>query len=315
MHLVFDTIPPMAPVVVFRKLIGFDELPRGWQPIRVCVDWLGEPLLLVQEGKPPQPPPGSSIEVMCDWLNFPPKAHHVLHRLGTRRDTVTFDQSTGNITLHVQRFKDGWLLADARGGRASIYNDAGRLRGNLDLGDASEDLQTTPQGHIWVSYFDEGVFGNGIGAEGGGLVCFDEAGIPVFKYAEFAEKHSLPLIADCYALNVASSEETWISYYTDFPLVCIKGFALSRAWIEFGCFDKAFAVVNDSVIAPKCYTRVHREPSQLLRCSLLNSGQREAMEAVDDSGEALRSPFRIAARGANLFLQTENALYQMQAGS
>ena len=118
---------------------------------------------------------------------------------------------------HIQRFQDGWLVGESRGGQTKLYDPQGRVRAELDLGDASEDLQTTPEGHIWVSYFDEGVFGNGIGAQG--VVCFDGAGVPLFRYAEFAEQHGLPMISDCYAMNVGPGGEVWLNYYTDFPLV------------------------------------------------------------------------------------------------
>ena len=62
----------------------------------------------------------------------------------------------------------------------------------LDLGDASKHVQATPDGHIWVGYFDEAVYGGGIGSEG--LVCFDSNGTSIFNYAEFAEQHDLPLL-------------------------------------------------------------------------------------------------------------------------
>lgn len=72
-----------------------------------------------------------------------------------------------------------------------MYDAQGNTRFELNLGDASEDLQTTPQGLIWVSYFDEGVYGGSIGRQG--LVCFDNAGTPLFKYADFAEQNELPM--------------------------------------------------------------------------------------------------------------------------
>ena len=81
-------------------------------------------------------------------------------------------------------------------------------RRTLDLGDASKHLQTTPEGQIWVGYFDEGVYGGGIGSEG--LVCFDSNGTSIFKYAEFAKQHGLPFIDDCYTLNVVGAA-VWVS--------------------------------------------------------------------------------------------------------
>ena len=84
------------------------------------------------------------------------------------------------------------------------------------MGDASNDVQTTSNGHIWVSYSDEEVFGGGVGQHG--VVCFDSAGRAIFKYSEFADQNQLPRIVDCYAMDVVNAEEVWLSYYSDFPL-------------------------------------------------------------------------------------------------
>ena len=85
---------------------------------------------------------------------------------------------------------------------------------------------------------NEGVFGNGIGREG--LICFDSAGAQVFKYAEFAEKHELPFISDCYSLNVVGSS-VYVSYYTDFPLVWLSDFKIKRVWHDFDA-SRAIAI-------------------------------------------------------------------------
>ena len=79
---------------------------------------------------------------------------------------------------------------------AVVYDRRGRLKKPLDLGDARNDMQATPSGHIWVSYFDEGVYGRGVGSHQG-LVCFDSAGNPIFKYFDFAEQNDQPFIDDC----------------------------------------------------------------------------------------------------------------------
>jgi hypothetical protein len=301
----------MMPYLSFTKLLDFADLPRGWQALRVSADWSGEPLLLIQEGKPHRPLRSSPTEAWIEWWKVSPKAHHLLYWVDSRQSTLTFEQSTGIVAKHVQRFRDGWLLGDSRGGHATIYDDRGAARAFMDLGDASEDLQTTAGGHIWVSYFDEGIYGRGIG--NAGVVCFDENGEPMFKYAEFAETHKLPSIDDCYAMNVANDDEVWLSYYSAFPLVCIRSFELGRAWMRFGCLAEAFALSNGTVISSQCYTRVHNEPSQLLRCTLGDEPQREKLQALDEFGNAIGSPFTVAARAESLYLQTDGALYRMRS--
>jgi hypothetical protein len=294
----------------FTKRLDFSVLPKDWNVSRVAVDWNGSPLVLVEEGKPPYLSTSTSMDARIAWLNTPPKAHHLIYWDGSSRRTVRFEKSTGILTLHVQPFGEGWLLGEARGGRAGVYDGAGRPVGTLDLGDASNDVQTTSKGDIWVSYFDEGVFGGGIG--GHGVVCFDSAARPIFKYSEFAEQNQLPFIADCYAMNVVNDEEVWLSYYTDFPLVSVRNFRLGHISKEFGCMDRAFALLGETVVFPKCYTRSEGK-SQLLRRVLLDSGQSETLEAVDEAGVFIDGLFTAAARGPHFYLYTETALYQLKA--
>lgn len=288
----------------FRKKIDFSELPNDWRVARVAVDWNGGPLVLIEEGKPPRPPREAGIDSIVAWRNTPPKARHLIFEDGPFRRAVTFEGSTTLTAFHVQPFEGGWLLGETRGG-TGVYDEKGKLQRVLDLGDASNDIQTTPTGHIWVSYFDEGVFGSGIGQHG--LVCFDREGKPLFKYSEFAEKNNLPFVDDCYALNVVDEDEVWLSYYTDFPLVLIKNFRLQRVWKDFGCMARGFALWRDYVLFQKCYTR----PSQLLRRGLSDSPQAEPIEAIDEDGTLIGGDFVTAGRGAHFYLQGEAALYEL----
>jgi hypothetical protein len=84
-------------------------------------------------------------------------------------------------------------------------------------------------------------------------------------------------------MNVVSDEEVWLSYYTDFPLVSVRNFRVAQVLNEFGCMDQAFALLGESVIFPKCYTR-NDGKSQLLRRALSDTGLSETLEALDDSG-------------------------------
>jgi len=290
------------------KKFEMSELPNGWRVSRVAVDWDGNPLLLAQEGKPPEPPAEVGMDARIQWLNTPPKAHHLIYWEGKSKRIVTFEQSTGLTTFHVQRFKEGWLLCEARGGRAAVYDRAGRLGGTLDLGDASNDVQTTSGGQIWVSYFDEGVYGNGIGSQQG-VICFDSKGHPIFGYFDFAERHQLPFIDDCYSMNVANEDEVWLSYYSAFPLVHIKKFQLQGVRREFGGMDGAFGLTHDAVVFSKCYTRVRNEKPQLLRRTLADTPNTEPIEPIDERGKAVQGSFNTAARGPHFFLHTSIALY------
>lgn len=275
----------------------------------MAVDWNGGPLVLVEEGKLPYASIRTSIDAQIAWLNTPPKAHHLIYWEGLSQRTVRFENSTGILTLHVQPFGEGWLLGDTRGGRTDIYDRAGRPQRTLDLGDASEDLQTTPNGKIWVSYFDEGVYGRGVGSQQG-VVCFDPSGHPIFKYFDFAIENELPLIDDCYAMNVIGEDEVWLSYYSAFPLVSIRNFQLHRTWNDFGPIGNAFAIFDDFVVFPKCYTRVNGGNSLLLRRTLSEAPKDESLEAIDDEGKTIGGEFKTAARGSQFYLWTKTSLYE-----
>jgi hypothetical protein len=297
----------MAAQLKFHKRLDLSTLPNDWKVSRVAVDWTGSPLLLIEEGKPPQPQRDAPIESIVAWFNFPPKAHHLIFWEGPSQRALTFEKSKGIITSHVQPFGEGWLLCEGRGGGAVVYDERGRTQKTLDLGDASEDVQTTPNGHIWVSYFDEGVFGNGIGQNG--VVCFDSEGQPLFKYSEFAQRNQLPFVVDCYAMNVVSEEEVWLSYYSDFPLVVIRNLKLDRVWREFGCLQSGFALLGDSVISQKCYA----SPSELIRRRLSGVDPQEAIEAINEEGAPIRGEWAVTGRGPHLYLRNETSLYELMS--
>jgi len=112
---------------------------------------------------------------------------------------------------------------------AMVYSREGKLLRQFVLGDGINDVQTTSDGKIWVSYFDEGVFGNfgwkePLGASG--LICFDANGVVEWK---FTPPEGFDFICDCYALNVAK-DAVWACYYTDFPLVRIDAIRQVRGW-------------------------------------------------------------------------------------
>ncbi len=102
-----------------------------------------------------------------------------------------------------------------------IYGMDGRFLKGLHFGDAIEDIQVSPDGTIWGSFFDQGVLRHeNIGRSG--LVAWNDQGEQVYDYSS----SGLGIIMDCYALNVESNGVTWAYYYTDFPLVKIRDQAI-----------------------------------------------------------------------------------------
>lgn len=116
------------------------------------------------------------------------------------------------------------------------------------LGDGIEGVGLDDFDRIWISYFDEGVYGNfgwshpgptGLGA--GGVNCFDRTGELLWQHnRETAAEH----IDDCYAMNV-SPFGIWFYFYSAFKLARItKDFSAeyfetplagSKRFITDGC--------------------------------------------------------------------------------
>ena len=291
--------------LVFRKRFEFAEAPADWRPVRATLDWSGNPLLLMVEGKGDSPSFREDPDAWSRWYRTPPKAHHVIYWVGEAMRSLRLEDSQGISSFHVQRFHEGWLLGERRGGRTLVYDPHGSVTATFDLGDGSEDLQTTPDGKIWVSYFDEGVFGNGVGSEG--AVCFDSAGSPVFRFAEFAARHCLPMISDCYAMNVSLEGEVWLNYYMDFPLVRLRGFTLQEVRQPFRHMGHAFAVRGTQVL--------YLQDGQFMVSELDQPQEQQAATAVDEQGlslslkkDARSTP---AARGSSFLVETETALYEL----
>ena len=190
-----------------------------------------------------------------------------------------------------------------RDGHGAIYDQSGHFVRSIDLGDGIEDIQASSDGHIWVSYFDEGVFGGGIGKYG--AVCFDVHGNPQFKYSEYAEHQGLPFISDCYAMNVSGAGDVWLNYYTDFPLVHLRKFVLEDVCEAFGTTGKGFAVRDEDV--------VYLREGQLWSISLESPESPKILRARDESGATLMQlPVRsleYAFRRPQLAMNIGSAIY------
>ncbi|NNB98626.1 hypothetical protein HI113_32500 [Corallococcus exiguus] len=143
---------------------------------------------------------------------------------------------------------------------AHVYSSEGTLLRELTLGDGIEDVQTTSDGQVWVSYFDEGVIGSlvrggdasgrALGSEG--LERFDALG----QRQESGVSRALGLgqsILECYALNVASERETWFYSYTHFPLVRMRPGQPSTVWDSPVHGARAIAVNDTHVLFGGCY--------------------------------------------------------------
>lgn len=155
-----------------------------------------------------------------------------------------------------------FLLACARTSKdddlnACTFTQDGQLQNQFSLADGIEDVQTTKNGDIWVSYFDEGVYGSrGDDAPGSsGLVKWNGQGQKLYG---FQPKSELGPIDDCYALNVETPDITWLYYYKDFPLVRLSKEQIDQYWWCPVRGASYFAIWGDVILFCNGYYEINR---------------------------------------------------------
>ncbi|MGM0846463.1 MAG: TetR family transcriptional regulator [Bacillota bacterium] len=117
--------------------------------------------------------------------------------------------------------RNRFLIADARNlnntNNIMIFNRNGAILSSFNGGDGIADIAVSKEG-IWISYFDEGVFGSGISTEG--LVLFSIKGHPELKY--HSDLSAGPDITDCYGVCEGNSASLWLFPYMNFPLIKVN---------------------------------------------------------------------------------------------
>jgi hypothetical protein len=120
-------------------------------------------------------------------------------------------------------------LHDGKGElNATVYSDEGSVISRHSFGDGIEDLAVDELGRIWVSYFDEGVYGNfGWGNDeesrpngSSGLVCFGSDGRKLWEFEAYDGSDNRVYIDDAYALNVHRARAK-VFFYSDFAITDI----------------------------------------------------------------------------------------------
>ncbi|HTW96006.1 MAG TPA: hypothetical protein VMD30_14485, partial [Tepidisphaeraceae bacterium] len=219
---------------------------------------------------------------------------------------------------HIQPLEDQLLLVCARSMYRSsndfekngrVYTRDGKFSRDILLGDGIRAVQTTTDGLIWTSFFDEGVFGNygwktPIGASG--LVAWDSGAKKVF---EFEPSAGLDSISDCYALNVESEQDAWCYYYTEFPLVRLRRQKIDSIWNMPVRGSDAFAVSGDYALFRGSYKE--RDIYRLFE--LHASGevrQVSEMEFLDQSGDKIVAD-RVVGRGSTIHVLSKGCLYRV----
>ncbi len=252
------------------------------------------------------------------WASFPkkwaarPNHFRIHHRVADEVwTTVDLPETDENYHQIQPLGHDKWLVVrgrakDEEDRNAHVLDESACLVRSFHAGDGVEDVQTTRTGRIWVSYFDEGVFGStGLGQSG--LVCLDSEGSPVFEFASVVGV-DVPAIDYCYALNVCSDGEVWLCYYSDFPLVRLVDGKPQSIWNEHSVSGSpGFAVSGQAVLFAGGYNR----KGELFLFSL-DTMKCRSLLAVDDGDEQIKSLHAFGRQGS-LFLQTADSLFVLSA--
>ncbi|MFE6484870.1 hypothetical protein ACFVGN_18295 [Streptomyces sp. NPDC057757] len=141
----------------------------------------------------------------------------------------------------------GFVLADARSRpgeeQVQVFDALGRPSWAFRVGDAIEDLLVDETGDLWVSHFDEGIYGDDE-LSWPGLRRWSGTGDPLWEYRP-GPGHGP--ISDCYALNVGT-RAVCACPSQDFPLLEIREDRVVRVRENPVKGARGFAVHADRVV-------------------------------------------------------------------
>jgi hypothetical protein len=247
-----------------------------------------------------------------------PQRYRVLAiREGDVELDLVIDHEPFNIH-DIQPLADDLLLVCARSAyrgpndfdlNGRTYGRDGTFIRELLLGDGIETIQATTRGELWVSYFDEGIFGNNgwrnpVGAAG--LVAWSDKGEKLYDYEADG---SVGAMSDCYALNVATDVDVWCYYYTDFPLVQLREKRIASTWRVPVAGSHAFAVAAGHAL----FAGGYKDPDtfQLVRLGLDGAATRIGHFELKNEDDATVKAERTIGRGGSLYVLSEGILYMI----
>ncbi len=299
----------MSRPVTASHVFDFAEVLAGWHKISVTAGPSGDLVMLALQQKPDYRKNGGTTSK--SFVNKP-NQFRIHHLHDGKWSSSDLQETLQNMSYAQPLSQSRWILVRARSGgntdgNGHIYAAQGNLLETVALGDGIQDVQTTIKGHLWVSYFDEGVFGD-TSLGNSGLACLNEDGTLAFDFNKLTQG----MIADCYALNVVSDSETWLCPYTDFPIVRLRDRQIDHSWDNNPIHGSgAFAVWKDRVLFSGGYS----EKNKLFIVNLyrLDSGEllKEECHAVDESGSEIKFT-GVFGRGSRLYLATEQSLYFLE---
>jgi hypothetical protein len=290
---------------VARKLLEFNAVLGDRHLIAVAVGPSLDPVLL-SLGRTPD------YRVSKGHASFPkkraasPNRFRVHYQAGGEWICIDLEETDENYHAVQPSPRGEWLLVRGRADgerddNAHVYAPDGTRLRSFHAGDGIEDVQATERGDVWVSYFDEGVFG-GISLGRSGLACLDRHGRPSFRLSDLTDP-ILRSMADCYALNVCSGREVWLYFYTDFPLVRLLDRQVAGYWMMPVAGSHGVAVDRGRVLLGGSY-----DEKETLFLGRLDDLMFESITPVDEAGQPLRK-FQPFGRRHCLYLATDESLY------
>jgi len=220
-------------VVTFQLVADLTDVVRGGELVASSIGPAGEAVLLCRDG--------SQARLVA--------VDHGGRQLG---EVTTLWPERIDAPLPL-RLLDGRMLIVGKRARhlpdgsyapnAIVYSKTGTLLSEFLVGDGIEDVQVTPDGHLWVSYFDEGVFGNRLASSG--VMEFDASGQTLWA---FIPPDGFDRIDDCYALNAAAADRVYAYYYSSFPIAQIGPGHQTRGWHTDVSGAHSLAVDGDRIL-------------------------------------------------------------------
>ncbi len=300
----------MPQSIIARHLVDFETVTGNRNLITVTVGPQLNPIILSLGKEPDYRRENAAGAVFAKKKSDVSNDYRIHYCVGEDWFSVDLTPTVENYHSVQPMGAQEWLLVRARSAgdqdhNAHLYGAHGEHLSSFPAGDGVEDVQVTRDSKIWISYFDEGVFGESELSRSG-LVCLEHAGKQVFDF--HAVCPAADPIDDCYALNVCSSHEAWLCYYTDFPIVRLTDHQLTGIWREIPVAGShAFAVSKENLL----FAGGYENRNELLHVDLL-ARRFKNLKPVTENGNVINE-FLAFGRSHRLFLSTEKSLYVVDA--
>ncbi|WP_186579517.1 hypothetical protein [Aquibacillus kalidii] len=213
------------------------------------------------------------------------------------------------VPTEVDMFSDGTILIVqvrcSKDGNdiernARRYNPNGQLIEAFTLGDGIEHVQIDDKDTIWVSYFDEGIFGTSeweypMGSDG--LIAYTIGGDKLWGASQYG-------IIDCYALNVVSTKEVYFYFYDESFLVYLNERKESARYRIEGDTVDQFVFDQKGLIAQTDIYTIKR--FQIRNRTIV---PKEKVQLIDENGKRIIGP--VFMRGSYLYAYGKEAIYKV----